>query len=289
MKLWCWKDYSGWGQKLAVVARNRGHKATIFESPARPDAGIVFARIHHHPDVRERDKAVMAYMAVNSDLTLIPSYRASVLYDDKSEQARQFAKWMPRTVIAYSFEDAERALEIVGLPFMSKCAAGAGSHNVRFITSRDQALKEARAAFGAGIAVHYGQKQVGYVLWQKFMPGNAYDFRVIAIGRERLILRRGNRDDRPMASGSNREAPVSWPDAEASEVLDFADSFFAETGMNFCGLDIVRDMESNRWMLLESTTGWPLSNMAAHKFVSGRAGAEFWNLIVDEIEAGRCH
>lgn len=288
MRLWCYTDYRRWGEQLAAVAARRGHDVRHFSDPTQPDRGTVFARIHHHPSVRGRDKAVMAYLAPNPDLVLVPSYPETVLYDDKAEQARRFARWMPRTVICYSVEAAERALATLGLPLMSKCSEGAGSLNVRFITTRDQALAEARAAFGAGIPCHYGQVQQGYLLWQRFMPGNDYDFRVIAIGEERLILRRGNRDDRPMASGSNHEMPVTWPDAEASDVLDFANAFFAEERMTFCGIDIVRDHDAGRWVLLETTCGWPLGNMAAHRFVSGRPGAQFWPLVIDQLEAGAC-
>lgn len=286
MKLWLWRDHSRWYEHLQRAAIARGIDVAVFSDPREPDSGTVFGRIHHDPAVRDRDKAAWAYMAANPALDLVPSYRASVLYDDKAEQARQLCRWMPRTIIAYSMGEAERAIDVLGLPLMSKCAAGAGSHNVRFIRNRDQAMREASAALGAGLPVHQGQTQRGYVLWQRFLPGNDYDFRVIRIGGDRLILRRGNRKDRPMASGSGAEMPITWPDAEASEVLDFADSFFAAEQMPFCGIDVVRDHDGGQWRLLECTTAWPLGKMDQHRFVSGRSGAEFWALVIDQIEAG---
>lgn len=287
MLLWTYDDYSGWGAELGKVARERGHDVRKFEDPRLVDRGVVFARIHHHPSVRARDKAVMAYLAVNRDVTLIPGYRSALLYDDKAEQARHLARWMPRTVVAYSIADADRAIEILGLPLISKCSEGAGSYNVAMIATREQAMAEAALAFsGEGIPRHYGQSQRGYLLWQRFCSGNDYDFRVIAIGQERLILRRGNRDDRPMASGSNKEMPIKWPDREADEVLAFADLFFATECFLWCGVDIVKGEQG--WTLLEMTTGWPLNNMAAHRFVSGRPGSEYWQIVMDEIEAGRC-
>jgi hypothetical protein len=286
MTLWLYRDYSGWADGIYSLALARGMDVRLFSEPSEPDRGTVFARIHHCPDVRDRDKAVMAGLALNPDLVLIPGYRASVVYDDKAEQARQFSKWMPRTAISYTPEDAERALDLLGLPLMSKAADGAGSHNVRFVTTREQALREVEAAFGHGIPSHFGQVQRGYLLWQKFLAGNGNDFRVIAVGRERLILRRGNRPNRPMASGSGREKAVTWPDAEASEVLDFANQFFAEERQSLCGLDIVRDHEAGRWVVLESTSGWPLPKPGHHKTVSGRPWEEFFDIILDEIEAG---
>lgn len=288
MRLWIYRDRSRWCDALASVAIARGHDARTFADPRVPDRGAVFARIHHHPTSRLRDKAAMAHLAVNPDLHLVPGYRSAVLYDDKAEQVRQLARWMPRTEIAYSMEDAEIAVRRLGLPLISKCAEGAGSHNVRLIETAAAAMDEARQAFGAGIAVHYGQRQQGYVLWQQFCARNSYDYRVIAIGTERMILRRGNRDDRPMASGSNREVPIEWPDREASDVMSFADSFFAAEAMTWCGIDVVRDHASGRWVVLECTTGWPLSNMPAHRFVSGRSGADFWSVAMEQMEAGAC-
>src|SRR5690606_37398574 len=111
----------------------RGHDARLFSDPTHPYEGVVYARIHHHPEVRLRDKQVMAYLAARRELTLIPDYRSSVLYDDKVEQARQLARWMPRTAIVYSKGAAERALDRIGLPLMSKSLDGASSHNVRYI------------------------------------------------------------------------------------------------------------------------------------------------------------
>lgn len=286
MKLWVYRDFSGWHSQLAPAATRRGHDVTIFSDHREPTAGVVFGRMHHDPSVRLRDKAVWAHLATNPDLLLIPGYRASVLYDDKAEQARQLSRWLPRTVIARCEEEAEEALDLLGIPLMSKSADGAGSYNVRIIRSRDDAMMEARRCFGSGLPIHRGQVQRGYVLWQRFMAGNAYDFRVIAVGGERLILRRGNRPDRPMASGSGKERPIGWPDAEASEVLDFANAFFAAEDQRFSGIDIVRDHEAGRWVILECTVGWPLGKNHMHKTVSGRPWSEFFDIILDQIEAG---
>lgn len=287
MKIWLYDDYSGWGRKLLPVALGRGHDARLFLDPTHPDEGHVFVRLHHHPDVRSRDKRAVAYMAQRPELILIPDYRSSVLYDDKAEQQRQLARWMPKTAIFYSPGAADRALARIGLPLMSKCAEGAGSYNVRLIRTRDEAMREVSVAFSEGLPAHYRQRQEGYLLWQQFLPGNDYDFRVIAAGRERLILRRGNRSESdPRASGSNKEMPIVWPDAEASEVLDFANRFFEEERFSWCGIDVVKDREAGEWRVLETTTGWPTGNNAAHKTVSGRNWGEFWQIIVEEIEAG---
>lgn len=287
MKLWLYKDIGGWGELLLPIALGRGHDARLFVEAHEPDDGAVFVHMHHHPDSRGYDKELMAALAEREELQLCPGSRAAILYDDKAEQYRQLARWMPETVIVTRKQDVPAALTRLRVPLISKTSQGAGSKNVRLVETVGQAREEADQALGGdGIPCHYGERQTGYLYWQEFLAGNDYDFRVIAIGRERLILRRGNRDDRPMASGSGNEIPVQWPDDEASEVLAFADRFFAEEGFPWCGVDIVRDHKRDRWVILEMTVGWPLGKMGEHRFVSGRSCDEFWPVVMDEIEAG---
>lgn len=287
MKLWLYRDVSGWGEALLPIALDRGHDARLFVEAHEPDDGAVFVHMHHHPESRNYDKELMAALAGRDGLRLCPDPRSAVLYDDKVEQHRQLARWMPRTQIVTSNRDVPGALAKLRVPLISKTAEGAGSKNVRLIETVGDAAAEAEQALeGAGIPCHYDQRQRGYLLWQEFLPGNDYDFRVIAIGRERLILRRGNRDDRPMASGSGNEMPIHWPDAEASSVLAFANGFFAAERFRWCGIDVLRDHARNRWVILELTVGWPLGKMGEHHFVSGRSCEEFWPAVMDEIEAG---
>jgi glutathione synthase/RimK-type ligase-like ATP-grasp enzyme len=231
----------------------------------------------------------MERLAENPRLHLIPSLRAARLYDDKLAQAEAMERWMPRTIAVHDERDVDAALGQIGVPLISKASQGAGSYNVRLVETREAAFREAELIFsGRGIPLHFGEVQRDYLLWQEFLQGNAYDFRVIAVGRERLILRRGNRKDRPMASGSGIEMPVTFPDAEAESALEFADRFFAEEDMRFCGIDLVNDRRTGAWRLLECTTGWPLGKMALHTLVSGRPGTAFWDIVLDEIEASAC-
>lgn len=287
MKLWCYRDRSGWGATLAALAETRGHDVRLFAEAHEPDDGAAFVHMHHHPETRDYDKELMAALAARDGLHLCPSPRSAALYDDKAEQFRQIGRWMPKTLLLTNSSEVAHAIAQLRIPLISKTAEGAGSNNVRLIETVAEAAAEAEAAFvGRGIPCRYGQRQRGYLLWQEFLLGNAFDFRVIAIGRERLILRRGNREDRPMASGSGFEMPVTWPDAEASDVLDFANRFFAEEGFSWCGIDVLRDHRRGCWTICEMTAGWPLGKMHEHVFVSGRPGGEYWPMVLDEIEAG---
>jgi len=294
-KLWAYTDAHNWGSMLAKAAEARGHDVHLFDSPRQPDEGFVFMHMHHHPQVRTLHKRVMALMAMNPNLTLIPEYRSSVLYDDKIEQSKQLAAWMPRTELFFTPGAARRFLDRNPLPLISKTSEGASSHNVRFIQTMDEAQAEVKQAFSdLGIKCKYGQQQRGYLLWQKFIEGNAGDIRIIAIGTKRLILKRGNRDNRPMASGSGRLTPVTGPltDNDVLGALVCANKFFDVENFNWCGIDLVKDQKTGRWYVLETTVGWTLHGYYECEFYdlankpTGRMGLDVWNVLIDEIEAG---
>lgn len=291
-RLWCYNDSHNWGQMLLTEATKRGHDAHLFDDPRQPDEGYVFMHMHHHPQVRLLHKRCMAIMAMNPDLKLVPDYRMSVQYDDKLEQARQLSRWMPRTQVFYTPNAARRWLDKnSSVPFMSKSAEGASSHNVRLVRTLDEARLEIKHAFSdLGIKCRYGQTQRGYLLWQDFIAGNDGDIRIIAIGRQRLVLRRGNRDDRPMASGSGRLLSMTnanmAKDEDAQQALAVANMFFAQENMNWCGIDMVKDAQG-KWYILETTVGWTLHGYYDCEFIGDRRkGDQVWSVFIDEIEAG---
>lgn len=293
-KLWAYEDAHNWGNLLHRAAKARGYDARLFAEAREPDEGIVFVHMHHHPQVRLKHKRMMAAMQVNPALHLIPDYQSSVLYDDKLEQARVYREWMPRTRIFHTPGSSKHFLNTQPkYPFMSKTAEGAGSHNVRLINNAKDAQDEIRDAFSdIGIKCKYGQEQRGYVLWQELVPGNAGDIRIIAIGDQRLILKRANRPDKPMASGSGNTKPVTVLDAEAATALQFANRFFDAFGLKWCGIDLVMDHAAGEWRLLETTVGWTMTGYYDCNFinrdgtVTDRKGDQVWQVLLDEIERG---
>lgn len=311
LRLWCYDDAHNWGKMLHEAAIKRGHDAHLFDDPRAPQDGFVFMHMHHHPSVRLLHKRMMAIMAMNADLTLIPDYRSSVLYDDKLEQARQLARYMPRTRVFYTPGASRRFLDSGPiLPFMSKSLDGASSHNVRFVETYDAAKLEIRQAFSdLGIKCRYSQVQRGYLMWQDFIPGNEGDVRIAAIGNKRLILRRGNFPDRPMASGNGKLTPIiSLEDPEIMAALFTANEFFAAENLKWSAVDMIRD-QVGRWYILEITVGWTLHGYYECTFIDCRPTAESgcprlmtkvngeahevpitgqgtWEMLIDEIEAG---
>lgn len=288
-KLWIYDDAQNWGRALLDTARKDGYfDAHLFEEISQPDEGYLFFHMHHHPQVRARHKYMMGQFALNPRLTLIPNYQSAMLYDNKLEQAKALSRWMPRTYVFTTPGSARRFIDsTLFFPFISKSSEGASSHNVRFIQSYEEAKLEIKYAFSdIGIAGRYGARQRGYLIWQEFIEGNDYDIRVLAIGRQRLMLKRYNRSDRPMASGSGHNEPINALDGEAFEALQFANEFFREEKQTWSGIDLVRRGDG-QWYMLECTVGWTVDGYKNCLFHgSNRKGSDIWKVLLEEIKAG---
>lgn len=291
MKLWCFEDAHDWGTKLAQVAQARGHDAHLFDDPRKPDFGHVFMHMHHHPSVRILHKRVMAIMAMNPELTLIPDYQSSVFYDDKLEQARRFARWMPRTHVYYTPGAARRAIDAgaITLPFMSKGSEGASSHNVRLVSTVDDARLEIRHAFSdVGIKCRHGQTQRGYLLWQDFVADNHCDVRVLAVGTKRCVIRRANKG----TNGAGDVTPVVELTPDIESALTQANLFFDAEQIKWACIDLVQCKQTKRWLILETSVAWTMHGYYESRFfdVQGNAqdhkGNQVWDVLVSELENG---
>jgi len=300
LKVWCYDDAHNWGALLAQAATARGHDAHMFDDPRMPDQGYAFMHMHYHPQVRALHKRCMAVMAMNPALRLIPDYRMSVMYDDKAEQARQLSKWLPRTHLYWTPNAVRNMLERgnVKFPFVSKTQEGSSSTNVRLIETMDQAKLEVRLAFSdIGIKCKYGQVQRGYLLWQEFIPDNAGDFRIVAIGSKRIMLRRNNRGERAVTTGPGEIVPVRTLTEASLAALEFAHDFFTDESIKWGCVDVVYDKRAERHFALECSVSWTAhayNDCAFFKYDAsagawtndGRLGSDMWNVLVDEIEQG---
>lgn len=300
LKVWCYDDAHNWGSLLAQAAAARGHDAHMFDDPRQPDTGFAFMHMHYHPQVRALHKRIMQVMAMNPKLTLVPDYRMSVLYDDKAEQARQLSKWLPRTQLFWTPNGARNFLEKhVRFPFVSKTQEGSSSANVRLVETLDQAKLEVRQAFSdIGIKCKYGQVQRGYLLWQDFIPDNAGDYRIVAIGSKRIMLRRDNRGDRAVSTGPGQITPIRTLTEASLAALEFAHDFFIEEGVKWGCLDVVYDKAKERHFALETTVGWTMHAYTDCAFMrwdpnagawmnDGRLGSDVWSVLVEEMEQGK--
>jgi hypothetical protein len=172
-------------------------------------------------------------------IPVYPSQNTCWHYDDKIAQAYMLTALgvpIPRTWIWYDREEAKKWSSQASYPLVLKLATGAGASNVRLVADQKQAREWIDALFDSPIASldeagsrldayhrirrmarilwagreppHQHRQgydsQCGYVLFQEFLPGNAYDTRVTVIGDRAFAFRRFNRAGDFRASGSGQ-------------------------------------------------------------------------------------
>src|SRR5690554_1281510 len=289
-------DAGGWGQALVNEAKKQGLSAELVESADNVNHDdLFFARIAQKKDRREKELPEII-MAKKKGARLIPDFMLLSEYESKIEQSKRYAGWMPETYYITNKEEAKKKIGALGYPFVSKASTGSASRNVRLIKSEEQARQEIDAAFGSGLSAPHGlgeRNQRKYLLWQRFVPDNGYDYRACIVGDKIMLLKRYNREDVPFASGSGLVEPINELDAESWLVLVFARNFFNKFGMEWAGIDVVIDRKcdpcAETLFMLETTIGWPKSFNADCVFFdsdnkdSGKKGADIWEVFVNYI------
>jgi glutathione synthase/RimK-type ligase-like ATP-grasp enzyme len=173
-----------------------------------------------------------------------PNSRTCWSYDDKVRQYYLMqARGFPM-VESYVFWDRRQALQWAGqaaYPVVFKLKSGASSNSVILVETPAAARRMIRRMFGRGIVpghlpswqaakwkdfswFHHVKRAFGsvgrrlrgrdpesvwvpnksYVLFQKFLPGNAFDTRVTVVGGRAYAFRRLNRRDDFRSSGSGK-------------------------------------------------------------------------------------
>lgn len=277
MKLWCYEDAHYWGKNLFEEGQRRNWDVHLFEGARQPDTGVLFMHMHAHPAVRNHHKRLMQHFATKPQLQLWPDYRAAMLYDDKLEQLRQLAKWMPPTLLLKSPLAAREFIDSrPTLPIMSKSGEGSG---VRMLRTYDDCLREIKLAFSdLGIRNRHGALSHGYLYWQQHVGTTDSVIRAICIGNERLFLKRG-----PRVKTERQLTPVTTMTDEVVGAFAQADRIIKAEGFKFCGLDLIE--HEGRWLLLKLIVGW-----SARKYFDctiipdGRPGTKVWEVLADQIE-----
>ncbi len=146
------------------------------------------------------------------------------------------------THVFFDRKKAEEFIKTIEYPLVLKLKSGAGSLSVRLIKNEEIALKYINLMFGSGVSYakglpgtqrdilkqkglfSYTRKQLGrlknrmhqgsfymvddweihknYIMFQKFMPENTYDTRIVVIGNRAFGFIRYNRENDFRASGS---------------------------------------------------------------------------------------
>jgi hypothetical protein len=278
MKLWCYDDVHRWGQNLHMAAQARKWDSAVFEEERHvPKDGALFFHMHYHPQVRTLHKNLIAQFSTIAALNVVPSYHVSVLFDDRLEQLRRYAKWMPKTWVFTSPLDARFFIESAPrLPLVSHTSSGcAVSFNTRKLDTLNAMRKEVRLAFSdIGIRCFFDQRQHGYLIWQESLI-RALHYRVAIVGRDRL------------AATVAGETVLPLPSVE-QELLDYVKSFVDASGVRFGSLGVAQT--DSGYVITDISATWPrvMHTHPTARFVgSGRQGSEVWQVILDELEAGK--
>ena len=298
MTIFAHNDNSKWGQQFVLAAGRAGIQADLFENPQDVPAGAcAFVRLDQQREQRDYSKWVVAELN-RLGVKTIPTAAEGVWYDDKIAQVEPLSEYLPETLVINTADEAHEVLKnwvhsIGGYPFISKAKDGASSVAVRLIENEQQARQEIRGVFSReGIRSTYDRRQQGYLYWQRFIPDNDGDIRIIVMGKYLMGLWRKNRKDKPFASGSGNNGPI----------MDFSDHFntlaaqicleFAEkVKTQWMAFDVVFD-ETGKPHILELSSSWsphaykecPLFTHDRFYFKpSGRYGAEMFDVAVEIV------
>jgi len=147
---------------------------------------------------------------------------------------------LAKTWVFYDEQSAIKWADQTTFPKVFKLRGGGGSHNVRLVRSLTEAKRMIRKAFGKGFIGYYALgslkerwrkfrlgksnfkdlikglirfivpppyakvagREKGYIYFQEFIPGNAFDIRIIVIGDKAFAIKRMVRKEDFRASGS---------------------------------------------------------------------------------------
>lgn len=187
----------------------------------------------HLPAMRQIARRLLPVLENELGLIVYPDQHTCWHYDDKIAQAHLFEALNIPTPKTWVWFDKSQALEYAAnaeYPLVLKLWAGAGSQNVTLVKSRLEAELWVRRIFERGVASLFKEQPTlksrlkeavrilargeggappwelhkNYVLFQEFLPGNAFDTRVTVIGSRAFGFRRFNREGDFRASGSGK-------------------------------------------------------------------------------------
>lgn len=289
-KLFCIDDRDKVGRTLVERARQRGWDARLFEKPNEiPRApAFVFIWPAVDPPLVERDKQTYRSIAtLRPELKLVQSFAAMMLHNDKAAQSIRWSpRWMPKTYVLLSAARAHDAMHELKMPFLSKSSIGHDGDGVRVILTEQNALLELQRVFGTKDGLPGKVVQRDYLIWQRFLPGNPFSYRVVRVGDYEMIARRYREEGAANFKTALVEA-VNELDGEANDVLWKARNFFDELDTKLCAVDIV--FGDSDTYVLGITMNWNLEAMAECTCYGSNEhyqGSDFHELVLDEIANG---
>lgn len=256
---------------------------------------LFIMRFPQHDSDLQQARDLLPVIEREHGVKCFPDLNTAWHYDDKIKQyhlLHPLGYPMTECWIFYDRAEALKWVEHCSLPLVFKLRGGAGSQNVMLVRSRRQARGLVTRMFGRGVipekyfnrgAVRFKHFSLGremhhfcgniyrrakhldaspfwqihknYVLFQKFLAGNAFDTRVTVIGQRAFAFRRMARDGDFRASGSGR---IDY-DAEKIDQRTVEIAFQISRRFNF---------QSMAYDFLENTDGLPEFCEISYAYVS---------------------
>lgn len=289
--LFCVDDSEGVGKSVVAIARARGLEARVFskvlEVP-RSEAIFVFAWLPNDAYDASVVRVLLKYLRGRQDTTLVPDYEQATMHGDRIGQALRLGALMPKTLVLTNAERALLAIDELRTPFISKSQSGNGGSNSRVVLTPHNARLEISMAFGKDApGIPANPKQRDYLLWQEFLPGNPFTYRVMRVGEYEMVVRR-YRDSHDPLKIVHSEAVTEFDD-DAGSAMSAARGIFDKIGSKFGVVDVALD-RNKAWRMLGTAARWPLDDVveAARFFGKGTGyyGRTWIQLLLDELEEG---
>jgi ABC-type polysaccharide/polyol phosphate transport system ATPase subunit/glycosyltransferase involved in cell wall biosynthesis/lipopolysaccharide biosynthesis regulator YciM len=259
-------DRNGKAGLLSAALRHRGVTTHMVRGPEQvPNQHNSFVYFFiDHLTFRNRDKIIAEQFNEKEKITMAPSIDELRVYDDKGAQQLEYGMIMPPALYSTNKSEAEQFIKNTDYPFVSKAIEGAHASNVRLIYTAKEARNELESIFSnEGKPRHesklteQGLTQSGYVLWQKFIPDNPNDWRMIMLGgKYAMVVHRQNRPDMPFASGSGLRTPENELSSLITGMLNWGREFVIEKRISVLAADVILD-ENKDYVLVETSTTWP--------------------------------
>lgn len=196
------------------------------------DLFVYNLRIEHND--RQLAHTILPIIEKQMGIKCFPDMNTWWAYDDKIREYYMLKSAGFPVIQSWVFWDRTNAVEWAknaDYPVVFKLKGGAGSHNVLLLKSSTEAINWIDRMFSKGLKTGVispadgkwlkkkirsllniiqgidpsplWQLEKNYAYFQKFLPGNLYDTRVVVIGNRAFAFRRFNRKNDFRASGSN--------------------------------------------------------------------------------------
>lgn len=200
--------------------------------------------------IKKLAKKILGSLDKEKNIKIYPDWNSYWHYDDKISQyflLKRSSIPIPKTNIFYDSAEAINHINSVELPVIFKYEDGASSENVFVVKSKHKGKRKIYSTFNKGFrSILTKKKRKKHLIIQEFQKNNSGDYRLVCYGKEILGYFRENRDNEPLASGSNKIDFKEIP----SELLTWTYDINKKLGYKVMSYDIIKGNDSD-WVITE--------------------------------------